>query len=129
MFTGCSMYETLNSEAISASLFVRGSTFDTSSQPIEDIMLVFTAFADEHRTHAIKRDTTYSRENGRFSFITPSLGNIYSITAYDTDGNDNGGLFKSQTIDINLSNTSPSYSTATGYYMLNGNLFFLEKAE
>ena len=73
--------------------------------------------------------TVYSTSDGMFRFQWPNFSDkyIYMLEAEDVDGQENGGEYKSDRIEINLLKGSPSYDKSTSTYKVEGNFFYLEK--
>ena len=109
------------------SIVVRGGTFDKeANDPLRGIMVVLLAYYDGEY---VRKDTTYTSSEGLFEIAAPLREEVidYTLLAKDKDGEENGGDFETSYINITLSQNSPSFDEVSRGYLLEGNIFYLEK--
>jgi len=108
-------------------LIVKGNVLEIAAgKPVEGIMVVLSA---SRNGKPVSSDTTYSDQRGRYDL---DLGLVseevsYNVQAYDVDGTENGGRFKTAVIDIGLSKDSPSFFPDRNTYLLERNDIYLER--
>ncbi|MBR1871665.1 MAG: hypothetical protein IJ795_00470 [Bacteroidales bacterium] len=110
-------------------LVVRGGAIDhESNEPVRGIMVVL--FTNKGQV-LVRKDTSYTTSEGLFEVLSPGFANdkSYSLLARDMDGMDNGGEYESSVIDINISESSPSFNNQSNSYIVDGNVFYLSRSK
>lgn len=109
---------------------LNGVVCDSSTEDvIEGIMVLFSAYSsdDSDRTSPTHTDTCYTNSSGYYEVSTVKLDtDIYSVSAVDVDGEENGGEYESKTTEIELSENSPSYDEESDAFVLSGIVLFLD---
>lgn len=123
----------LDSDGHENLLLVGGSVYskEEPDKPIMGIKIVLSSYLkyDPVNEGPIESMIVYSTSDGMFRFQWPNFSDkyIYMLEAEDVDGQENGGEYKSDRIEINLLKDSPSYDKSTSTYKVEGNFFYLEK--
>ena len=110
-------------------LAVYGGAYDKdSTNPLDSIMVILSAYSSKERVKVISSDTTFTKD-GEYTFVLSSFSSsrAYDITAIDVDGERNGGRYRSSKITLFVSYDSPLYNSASKlYYILDQN-FYMSK--
>lgn len=113
-------------------LIVRGAVYEKSAAkaPLQGIKVVMSAYLkeDTKQINPVKSVEMLTNNKGEFEFIWKSFSfmHTYVLEAKDIEGNENGGRYKKDKIEIQIRRDSPSFDIFNHTYTVEGNFFYLE---
>ncbi|MCI1785753.1 MAG: hypothetical protein LKI59_06420 [Bacteroidales bacterium] len=112
-------------------MVVSGNVYDKDTMaPLDSIVVILSSYRSSDRTSVSCRDTVLTKK-GEYRFLNAVYSDsfVYEITAFDVDGDNNGGWYRRGSILLFASDESPLFNSENKMYYVIDQNFYLEKIQ
>jgi hypothetical protein len=112
-------------------MVVSGNVYDKDTMaPLDSIVVILSSYRSSEMTSVSCRDTVLTKK-GEYRFFNAVYSEffVYEITAFDVDGEHNGGRYKRGSILLFASDESPLFNSENKMYYVIDQNFYLEKIQ